>query len=110
MPLLLQIKMMTEIDRALLTSYCRAWGRFMEAEAEMTAEAARRGEAHCLLVENKTGEMVVNPLVAVSFKAMEAIHKYAKEFGMTPSARMSVRPSEAASDGNPFDAFRKIGT
>jgi P27 family predicted phage terminase small subunit len=79
-----QIGLLTQIDRAALTIYCTAWGRFVEAETHLRAEGTRP--------EGKR-----NAWTGVSNQAIEQMRSMLGEFGLTPSARtrLSVKPSKS---------------
>ena len=85
--------LLSTIDRDALAAYCSAYARWRRAE-EMLAEngeviktAQKEDE------DGKTsgGNLVQNPWLAVSNRALEQMTKLAAEFGMTPSSRSRVK-------------------
>ncbi|MEM7131188.1 MAG: phage terminase small subunit P27 family [Chloroflexota bacterium] len=102
--------LLTDIDRAALTMYCQAWGRWMQAE-----------EALAETFENDDGEIrLKNPLVAttdrgyehtsawlqVSTQAYKQMKQLLTEFGMTPSARSRIRV-EMPKEEDDYEQFRR---
>lgn len=88
------MRVVTVADRAALAAYCQAWGRWVEAEQQLAQ--------HGTIVKSPNGFPIQNPYLAVANKALQQMHKLLVEFGLTPSARSRVKPTEspqsAASD------------
>jgi P27 family predicted phage terminase small subunit len=84
--------LLTKVDMAALAAYCVAYGRWMAAEKQIAIEG------HTFVTA--AGYVAQHPAVGIANKAMEQIHKFSKEFGLTPSARgrMSVPGKEEQSD------------
>ncbi|GJF04950.1 phage terminase small subunit P27 family [Pseudonocardia sp. D17] len=60
-----------------------------------------------VLVKGIHGNMVRNPALQIQRDAANTIRAFAQEFGLTPSARSSIRATDAAGgvpDDNPFAA------
>ena len=74
--------LMTELDRAALAAYAQSYGRWAQAERELSLMA--------LTVSTTNGNDIQNPLVGIANKAKADMVRYAAEFGMTPSARSRV--------------------
>jgi P27 family predicted phage terminase small subunit len=74
--------LMTELDRAALAAYAQSYGRWAQAERELSLMT--------LTVSTTNGNDIQNPLVGIANKAKADMVKYAAEFGMTPSARSRV--------------------
>lgn len=77
---------LTYVDRGVLAVYCHAYGRWVEAE-----EALERGGP---VIETTNGNMVQSPWLQISNRAQETMIKAAKELGMTPAARTSIKVAE----------------
>lgn len=75
--------LVTKIDRAALAAYCQAWGRWIKAEGELKKTG--------LVVKTTAGNVIQNPYLSIANKAMESMHKFLAEFGMTPSSRSRIR-------------------
>ena len=100
---LVQLKLVTEVDRAALAAYCQAWARWVQAEQEMANKDFR------MITITESGYPVVSPWFGVANKAMQQMRAFLAEFGMTPSSRSRIQvPKENEEDE--FDSFlRKRG-
>lgn len=79
---LLDVGVLTTIDRTALAMYCQAWARWLEAE-----EALRQ---YGVMVKSPSGFPMQSPYLAVANKAMEQMQRLLTEFGMTPASRTKV--------------------
>lgn len=75
--------LVTEIDKAALTVYCQAWGRWSDAEANL----AKYGP----VIFAKTGIPIQSPYMSIANKALELMMRSLVEFGMSPSSRSRVK-------------------
>jgi P27 family predicted phage terminase small subunit len=80
-----RLGLLTEIDTAVLALYCQAYGRWIEAEEKL--------EKTGLVIKTTNGNIVHSPYASIARTSMLDCHKYAVEFGMTPSARAKVSVS-----------------
>jgi len=113
-PELKTLGLISKIDRAALAAYCQAYGRWVKAENALKAleekfEGAMNinaGGGMCYQTSN--GNWVMHPLVSVANKALEQMHKFLVEFGMTPAARsrISVKAGESEDE---LDKLLSIG-
>ena len=87
--------LLSGLDRAALSAYCQAWGRWVQAERAL---AKMTNNADGLIINTKSGNMIQNPLVGVANKAMADMMRYATEFGMTPSSRSRISASDEDED------------
>lgn len=99
--------LISKIDRAALALYCQAWARWVWAErelqraagiaAERKAAAELKGEAwdggDGYTFVTKSGALQYSPHWVIANKAMEQVNKFLADFGMSPSARGRVNPS-----------------
>jgi len=94
-PELLTLGLLTRIDAFALASYCITYARWMEAEAKVTEAGP--------VVKTKAGNLITNPYLGVANTAMKLCHKFAVEFGFTPSSRsrLNVTPAGAGDDDLP---------
>lgn len=83
---LANIGLLTKIDRAALAAYCVAYGRWSDAEMQVTRLGA--------VVKTVNGNLIQNPYLAVANRSMEQMARLAAEFGMTPSSRSRVQVAE----------------
>ena len=84
---LVPMGLLTNVDRAALMAYCVVYARWVKAEDQIE----KLGE---YIKSSKSGYLIQAPWVGVANKALELMHKYATEFGFTPSSRtrLSVEP------------------
>lgn len=78
-----EMGVLTRIDRAVLASYCVAYGHWVDAEQHLQEEGA--------VIETTFGNKVQNPYLQISKRSMDQMVKFAAEFGMTPSSRSRVK-------------------
>lgn len=96
-PLLARMGVLTEGDDAALAAYCQAYERFVEAEGKIRQSG--------LLIKTSSGNVIQNPLVGVANRAMELMHKFLTEFGMTPSSRSKVTATKREPEKKGFAAL-----
>ena len=94
--LLLELGVVSDLDRSALAGYCQAWGRWVEAE-----EALRQ---YGVVVKSPSGYPMQSPFLAVANKALEQMRAFLIEFGMTPASRSRVH-AEPQREANPLDEF-----
>lgn len=80
---------LTEVDRAMLSAYCIAWGRWVEAEENI------RKYGTVMLSPDK-GWPVQSPYLSIANRAMEQMVKFLAEFGMSPSSRSRIHTGKPA--------------
>ena len=80
---LLKLKIISNIDRAVLVGYCQAWGDYIHA----TEKIKKEGE---VLYSDK-GNAYLNPWKNIQTSSMDRILRFAAEFGMTPSSRSRIK-------------------
>jgi P27 family predicted phage terminase small subunit len=91
--------LLTPLDANVLAMYCMAWARWVEAEEQLT----RIGP----VVKTKNGNLIQNPYLAVANRAMDQMLLYARELGMTPSARSRIQlPQQATGPSLAEELFR----
>lgn len=85
----------SQVDRAALAAYCSAWSEMVFCEkkvAEMNA-ADPKGEAG-MIWDTPSGYKQMSVWVQIRNRAYDRMMKFAAEFGMSPSARSRVTPSD----------------
>ena len=82
-PLLSGAGLLTELERALLTSYCEAWATYMQACKDVATFGV-------VLVSKNTGQAYQGPWVNVRAMAEKQMRACAAELGMTPSSRSRI--------------------
>ena len=103
-PVLARMGVLTEGDDAALAAYCQAFERFVEAERKIRQSG--------LLIKTTGGNVIQNPLVGVANRAIEIMHKFLTEFGLTPASRAKVKvatPTLRGSAPSVLTASRKAG-
>lgn len=80
-----KLGLIAKIDRAALAIYCQAFGRWVYAEKKLK-ELGDEGLTYTMA----SGYQQIGVWVQISNRAVEIIHKFLSEFGMTPSARSRV--------------------
>ena len=88
--------LMTRVDYASFAAYCVTWARWVEAEEIIAKEG--------FIITTTHGNIIQHPAVGVANKALELMHRFLTEFGMTPSSRAKVTVSEKA-----LNKFEKYG-
>ena len=83
---LLDLGVLTTVDRTALAAYCVAYARWVEAEAQVRKLG--------LVVKTAAGNLIQNPYLSIANRAMEQTIKLAAEFGMTPSSRSRVQTAD----------------
>jgi P27 family predicted phage terminase small subunit len=97
---LYELGLLTRIDRASLAGYCQAYADWVEAEDQIrrygkvvkspSKKTVRHGRDGSKIEETSGGYPIQSPFLAIRNKALELMHKFAIEFGMTPSSRSRV--------------------
>lgn len=102
--------MLTRIDRASLAAYCQTYGDWVEAELNLRRfgkmiksplrTITRRRRDGSEVTETSGGYPMQSPFLAMRNKALELMHKFLIEFGMSPSSRsrVNVIPDDAQLD------------
>ena len=89
-----RLGLLTVLDRAALSAYCQAWGRWIEAE--------QRLRQHGVIVKSPNGFPVQSPYLAVANKAMAQMSKLLVEFGLSPSSRSRIQSPLDDEDDDEF--------
>lgn len=95
---LVNLGILTVVDKAAFAAYCVAWSRWAQAEA-MVKQAG-------VYVPTLRG-WVKNPMVAVADTALAQMLRAAVEFGMTPSSRTRVQAAPQKPDEDEFAEFER---
>ena len=101
-PELEALGLLTQIDKAALAAYCQAYGRWVIAERKLSELASMSPDKMAYLYKTVSGNLIINPLLSVANKALEQMHKFLIEFGMTPASRSKINVSKQESD-DPLD-------
>lgn len=91
MPVLVRLKIVSELDTAALALYCQSYARWQEAERRIAEMKEKGGDG--MLIKAPSGYPIQNPYLAISNRAMEDCYKYLQQFGLSPAARTRVTVS-----------------
>ncbi len=119
-PILREMKVLTEADAKALAAYCHNFMRWMQAEKEVEERGILIDEPivkRSTEPDHKTGRPVVteeivgyrtkkNPAVNISNEAQKLMKSFLIEFGMTPAARTKIRIEKPA-EKDPFEEYLK---
>ena len=86
-------QMISAVDRAALAMLCTQWGRYVEAEEMIAAEAKKNPAGAGLCATTPNGHQVHSIGLVVSNKAIEMYHKMCSDFGLTPASRVNLAPA-----------------
>ncbi len=98
-PLLAQMGLLSNLDRANLAAYCLAWSRWVEAEKEL--------EKGGTVVKSPNGYPIQNPYLAVANQAAKQMQSLGSEFGLSPSARSRLDVQSQSQERDDFSDFLK---
>jgi len=87
-----RLGLMSEMDTMALAAYCQSYERWMEAEEKFDQDG--------VTYENVQGNITANPACTISNQALNLMHKFLTEFGMTPSSRTKVSGKKKDDKGN----------
>lgn len=77
-----KLKMLTQLDRAALASYCGAYA--------LWAEAMEAIQKYGTMVKSPSGYPMQSPYVAIANRQAELMMRIATEFGFTPASRSRI--------------------
>lgn len=95
---LLELGLLTEIDRAALAAYCVAWSRWVDAENKVR-------QYGLVMLSPDKGWPIQSPYLAIANKAMEQMRALLVEFGMSPSSRSRI---QTTAPKPPQDQFEEL--
>lgn len=86
-------QMISAVDRGALAMLCTQWGRYVEAEDMIAADAKARPESGGLSSLTANGNVVHSMALVASNRAIELYYKLCIDFGLTPSSRVNLAPA-----------------
>ena len=102
-PELERLGLLTVVDRAALSTYCQAWARYVEAEAELTKYGG-------VLGSQKSSYIQVSPYSTISRQNTQIVRAFCAEFGLTPSSRGRLTVGKLDPDETKgFEGWEKRG-
>ena len=87
---LLELGLLTTVDRAALAAYCQAWAQWVEANEKLQGSAPGEG----MIVKTESGYPVLSPWWTVANQSAKVMKSFLTEFGMTPGSRSRLRVSD----------------
>lgn len=99
-PDLVEQGLLTTVDLAAFTCYCLNVARMVAAEKQINVDG--------MVVPGPRGPRA-HPAVLIARQCGAEVRKFAQEFGLTPSARTRVRPTEKPKpkEDNPWDRVQR---
>ena len=110
---LLEAGLITRMDTDVLAAYCKAYVRWVEAEASVRKFGT--------IIKSPNGFPMQSPYLAVANKAMEQMRSLMSELGLTPASRVRIprlkepqatrnesRPRQSQSAGDPRSVLRAV--
>ena len=94
-PLLWQIGMLTVLDHASFAVYCSAYGRWLDAEAQMRSQS--------MVVTTAKGNEVQAVLVGIARRAAADAMRFGSEFGLNPAGRTRLALAAERAPKDDFD-------
>ena len=115
-PELYNLGLLTKIDQAALAAYCSSFGLWLKVERELVriqqsysaVLKLRKKDPNLKLPSNgmvsqtSKGNWIMEPLLSVRKQALEQVHKFLIEFGMTPASRSRITVGKPESE-DPLD-------
>jgi P27 family predicted phage terminase small subunit len=105
-----EVGLVSRLDRAALAIYCQTWGRLVLAEQALEArrqqaedDGADQAEA-VFIQRTPTGFMRESALIRIVGKLQQDCDRYLASFGMSPSSRSRVKPSDNRQGSLPLEA------
>ena len=85
-----KLGLIATVDRAALAVYCQAYARWVDAELQLQKIDQHNPSRNMLVESTPSGYKQISVMLQISNRAVEQMHKFMAEFGMTPSARQRV--------------------
>ena len=95
--LLQEVGLTARLDRAVVASYCQAWGRWCECE--------RMLETTGLIVKSPNGYPMYSPYLAAANRAMDQLRQMSGEIGLSGSARSRIKAGDPPAFVDPAEGF-----
>lgn len=98
-PLLLQHRLLTDLDLGALANYCQCYGLFLQCNHELENE----GSTTTTIITQNGEFLAAMPQFNQAMKLLQQMRAWGAEFGLTPSARSGLvvetkRPKSALQD------------
>jgi P27 family predicted phage terminase small subunit len=93
------LRILTQLDRAALASYCSAYG--------LWAEATKAIHTYGAMVKSPSGYPVQSPYVSIANRQTEIMMRIASEFGFTPASRSRISAPAQPTTPSLFDSLKR---
>lgn len=101
-PILREMGVLSRGDGAALSVYCTTYADWIAARREIDALG--------VVVLDYMDRPKANPAVGQAAKCVDVMTKYLREFGLTPSARSSIKAEPTGADEDELEAFKRRRT
>ncbi len=91
MPELVKLGILSKIDGAELAFYCITYARWQDHEDIVAVEGT--------LITTKSDNLIQHPALGIANTAMKLCHRFASEFGFTPSSRSRFPKKKEEDEG-----------
>jgi P27 family predicted phage terminase small subunit len=96
------MRLLSLADRTALAAYCVVYSRWLKAEEQVKKFGS-------IVKSPEKGFPMKSPYLSVADQALELMHKFMVEFGLTPSSRSRIRVPAGGQAQDEFDAFLEAG-
>lgn len=96
-PLLEEVGLIAQLDRAVIAAYCKAWARWLECE--------RMLETTGLIVKAPNGYPMYSPYLSAANKALDQVRQLTEQIGLSGSARSRIRAGDVPTHADGAEAF-----
>jgi P27 family predicted phage terminase small subunit len=90
------LRLLTQLDRAALATYCGAYG--------LWAEATEAIQKYGVMIKSPQGFPIQSPYLSIANRQAELMMRIASEFGFTPASRSRIS-TPACAEPSLFDCF-----
>jgi len=90
------------VDRAALVTYCQAWARWVDAEANIEQYGS-------VLKAKKSEYFQVSPYITISKQSALLVKAFCQEFGLTPASRTRISVPEPPKEDK-FEDWLRSGS
>ena len=101
-PELDRLGLLTVVDRAALVTYCQAWARWVDAEANIEQYGS-------VLKAKKSEYFQVSPYITISKQSALLVKAFCQEFGLTPASRTRISVPEPPKEDK-FEDWLRSGS
>ncbi len=82
-PVMAELGLISELDRALVTAYCQLWARWFEAEEKLKQTG--------WLVKTPNDYPMQSPYLTIANRSLEQMRQLSEQIGLSPAARSRIR-------------------